>query len=1271
MKSKPRQTTNTRLWKWTLTSASLLGALSFSIAQDNDSDGDVFELSPFVVDSSADSGYVASHTLAGGRIATQIRDIGTSVEVVTKDFLEDIGADNVEEFLQYTTGGEVGGSQGNIVGYSESQFGGADSTAARRNPSQTTRIRGIGQPDNVRNYYKTTIPMDSYNTDRIDINRGANSMLFGLGSPAGLINSNYQRATMSDTSKVDFNIDSEGSYRAAVNFNRELIEDTLAVRLAGLYDQKKYNQNPSYRDDERVYGAITYKPFKNTTIRGHFEVGDIFGNAPDTLLPAQALDSFIMYRTPVDVFYNIQHFGDSEGPNAAQYAALSPAEQAMFVAPGTDARASIGGARMFGYALVYDGQNGGDPSFAYQPYIRGGAIEAGNPFWEPDFLADGTPNPGLANGNDTQMMFYDNLREVIDPVGPAQGFTNLDTFDFTKQNFGGDTDYFLHDFETYNLALEQLFFNGQAGIEIGFDYEEKENDAVTNFNGWKGQMQIDINKTLNLPAVNADGTPKTDSQGNVVSQAQPNPNFGRPFYLTEPNRSTSYEERETVRATAFVKYNFAEKHEGNWLLKWLGNHTITGLLDKNTERYRTANASHNTFSDDFNMPWHMGWVGTEQPGSGFRRTSKMVYMGPPIQSYINDPFNPNTPISMSDIIIESSTANLLDPNPSASINFWNLGPDAEGSNWTHVYWTEAQRQADPSTNFFGTGVNNFGDEPNWYTGDRSEYWDRGTIESRWVPGGNNSTRKTVVESFAINMQSKFFNDHLVANLGYREDVVDNYLNSRVISNHLLSQQGYDAALSGEQAIVPADLIGSLPDSFAGDWTYNVSPEFFRPQDGQYSHFDKGPEGEGSFGYGGVLHVPNNLRLFKLPHRLDLSLHYNYSKNFVPDASRNTFKIGQNGEGYSFEPLASPIGESEDIGFTVGWDNKFSVRVNWFETSIKNNTTWRMGNTLNQLVDFATRAYIWADYDIGNLDPDGNGVIDVGIDGSDHPWKDNPRYDVSRTYQMRDAMQWVVDDGWMASRLEQGLLVLRPNGSGWLVNQSFPGLTDTEDRVSDGIEINLTYNPTPNWRIALNATKLESVSSNVGPLASNVMDRFFAVYEEVKDFVYWEASDANFNKNNRAGRWLDPRVETYFQDKLQEGKATNETREWYVNLVTNYNFREGRLKGWYVGGAIRWQSEGVVGYPRMPYEVTDGVILQVPNVDQPWKGSDALFVDVNVGYSTMIMNGKVRYNGRLHLKNINNIGSDNLTTVRARFDGTPTTVRWDPPLVISFTNSFTW
>lgn len=1230
--------------KWFLAGAGLVGSLPLAFAQSSGDDEEVFELSPFVVDASGDTGYRATQTLAGGRTATQLKDIGTSVEVVTKEFLNDIGANDVEEYLQYTTGGEVGGSQGNFEGADVgSSDGNASSAGTRSEPHANTRLRGIGRPDYVRNYYKTNIPADGYNTSRVDINRGANSFLFGLGQPAGLINTGYTKAEMKDLNKVEFQIGSGGdspSYRGSVDFNRVLVDNKLAFRFAALADRREYRQNPSYKDSDRYYGAITFKPFKDTTIRAHIEDGEIMGNAPDTLLPTQAFDTFVENRTPVDFFDNIQRFGDPEGPDQEQWDALTPEEQAQYSILNQGGTGLMNGAAVWGYAVVYDGSNGSQPSFAFRPQIPNAQYEKGNvedgepgdPFWSPNGGTDGSPS----------MMFWRNQRNRSETngAGPAQGFTTLDGFDFSKQNFGGSSDFYSHDFRTYNVTLEQLFFNGQVGVELGYDFEEKDNESLNNFNGWKGEFLIDVNKTIPLPALNADGSYKTNPDGSIASEVRDNPNYGRPLYVTEPTFNRSFEERETLRATLFAKFDFKEKFGDSNIMKWFGKHTMTLLGDEYTEQYRTANMREQSFSDDFNIGWHINNNSSDQPASNYRALSKMVYMGPAVQSYMDDPFNKDTPINMNDILISPSTADLLSPAPSMGMTYWSLGPDAEGSNWTH------NTVEDLVNNYRAVGENELTYEPDDFLGDRSEYWADGNVYGGWEPNTSNNTRKTVVSSMAINLQSMFFNNHLVTNVGYREDKVENWLATVPPEMHELAEEGL------------------VSDSFLGDRSYTVDPEYFYPELGRYALVDKGPEGEGSLGYGGVFHLPKDLFFFRTPDGIDLSVHYNTSKNFVADASRNTFVPGEN---YSFETLASPIGEGEDFGFTVNLGNKLTARFNWFETSVQNNVAQGMGSSINGMVSWAITTRLWAIQDLNDFDPDRNGIIDVNADGDPHWRRNQDFWDIGRLHTVIDATDWVVDDGWVASKEEEGYLTYRLNGTA-KKNNWFAGLQDTEERVSTGMEMNMTYNPTSQWRIAFNVSKTESVSSNVAPLTTSILDHFFESYNEIQDFHLWNPADTR-SHTKPFKNWFGRSVNNYFAKKLQEGSTTNEVRKWQGSFVTNYRFVEGGMKGFSVGGAVRYQGAGAIGYPLMEYEVSPGVILNVPDVSSPYNSDYNLNIDVNFGYRKKIFENKIDWDLRLHLKNINNIDSDNLTTFRVNYDGTPANVRWDPPFDVRLTSSF--
>ncbi len=50
---------------------------------------ETIELSPFVIEADEDEGYSAKNTLAGTRLRTELKDVGSAISVVTQKFLKD------------------------------------------------------------------------------------------------------------------------------------------------------------------------------------------------------------------------------------------------------------------------------------------------------------------------------------------------------------------------------------------------------------------------------------------------------------------------------------------------------------------------------------------------------------------------------------------------------------------------------------------------------------------------------------------------------------------------------------------------------------------------------------------------------------------------------------------------------------------------------------------------------------------------------------------------------------------------------------------------------------------------------------------------------------------------------------------------------------------------------------------------------------------------------------------------------------------------------
>lgn len=120
-------------------------------------DTPVFELSPFVVDSTDNEGYSATSTLAGTRIKTNLADLGSAISVITKDFMEDTGATDIGSLLSYTTNTEVGGNYGNFTGAEDVDDSRYFQNDARTDPQLNTRIRGLGRADLTRGFFLTDI----------------------------------------------------------------------------------------------------------------------------------------------------------------------------------------------------------------------------------------------------------------------------------------------------------------------------------------------------------------------------------------------------------------------------------------------------------------------------------------------------------------------------------------------------------------------------------------------------------------------------------------------------------------------------------------------------------------------------------------------------------------------------------------------------------------------------------------------------------------------------------------------------------------------------------------------------------------------------------------------------------------------------------------------------------------------------------------------------------------------------------------------------------
>ncbi|MES2696261.1 MAG: TonB-dependent receptor plug domain-containing protein, partial [Verrucomicrobiota bacterium] len=228
------------------------------------SDESPVELSPFVVSSESELGYLAKETLAGMRIKTDLKDVGAAIDVLTEAFLNDVGVTNMFDALQYVPNMEYNSYPSDNDANNNSQWF-----------SASYKSRGIVGSTVLVDFFSTSsIPIDRYNTENLTLLRGANAILFGIGSPSGIVGSSTKRAQLSRHGYTfRFVTDDYGTLRGELDVNRYLLKNKLGVRLNVVAQDKKLYQTPSLNRRNAATLSATYKPFTRTAITVMGETG--------------------------------------------------------------------------------------------------------------------------------------------------------------------------------------------------------------------------------------------------------------------------------------------------------------------------------------------------------------------------------------------------------------------------------------------------------------------------------------------------------------------------------------------------------------------------------------------------------------------------------------------------------------------------------------------------------------------------------------------------------------------------------------------------------------------------------------------------------------------------------------------------------------------------------------------------------------------------------------------------------------------------------------
>ncbi len=546
------------------------GSPAASTATPQEDDDEVVILDPFVVSAEEDVGsYRATATLAGSRIRTDLKDVGSAVSVVTAEFLKDTGATNNETLLQYTTSTEVAGISGNFAGLGNGNV--LDDTNQRMAPHESTRVRGLASADNTRDFFLTDVPWDSYNVGRVDLQRGPNAILFGFGSPAGIINASVNTASFKTAGNVEVRVGSYGSVRGSIDANVAIIPDELAVRVAVLDDETKYRQDPSFNHDKRIFGALRYDPeflrFEGarTQINVKYEKGEIDANRPRILPPGDLITPWWsrpdLNAIRVGGGLNPLTLGLNDGPTIAALRAAGDLGAGVRGDNSNWYNKKIGsfGRNYGGVLAVFPDSRSGSSYLQYAELSKDVTSVVKALPWTimsgvtPRSVLEGTVGE-VPNGD-----FYKDER-----------LADRSIFDFYNQLLDGPNKREWSNFDVFNVALSQTFMDNKFGFELVYDkqiYDRGQTNLTSEF----GQaITIDMNNHL--------------VDGSI------NPNFGRAVIVSDQYANNLYKSwRDAKRATAFVDLNAEDYLGDNFIGKLLGRSVITGLLSEEESKIETRN----------------------------------------------------------------------------------------------------------------------------------------------------------------------------------------------------------------------------------------------------------------------------------------------------------------------------------------------------------------------------------------------------------------------------------------------------------------------------------------------------------------------------------------------------------------------------------------------------------------------------------------------------------------------------------------------------------
>lgn len=254
-------------------------SVSPAAAPAGNKEGETVTLPTFSVSSVRANAYRATDSLSAARIRAELIDTPATINVITRDFLDDIGANAMFDATQYVSGignGRLGGSNGIL-----------DRQTIRGFESDGRTI------DNLRSGFQANLNPTLY--ERIEIVKGPNAILSPTGAPGGSINVITKSPKFTAQHSLSVQVGDIYAQKVSLDTTGPIpLNSHLAYRLIGGYQNTKtyvpgrleqFDINPqlTYRFNEHSAFTVKYSYINWDSSGAASNPGTVWIAGPDVI----------------------------------------------------------------------------------------------------------------------------------------------------------------------------------------------------------------------------------------------------------------------------------------------------------------------------------------------------------------------------------------------------------------------------------------------------------------------------------------------------------------------------------------------------------------------------------------------------------------------------------------------------------------------------------------------------------------------------------------------------------------------------------------------------------------------------------------------------------------------------------------------------------------------------------------------------------------------------------------------------------------------------